>query len=143
MKNQIKLIENKTLDSTLEDSDIKIIESRVFSDDPLSENFCLGLSVNSDNNLQASYYVGVSWLKENHLSVLVNPKRGYDYLKIFCEVLKIESDKESDYLSESYRIFFDKPEIKVNETINISSPLIMLHFLTLVKRIVKKGAQYK
>lgn len=139
---QIKFKENGYNESTIIDSNKEIIKSRLFSLDPDCDEFCLGLSKNSDKdkiNIMASYYVGVAWIKENALSALVIPKRNYDYLRIFSEVLEIESEKESDYLSKSYKIFFDQPEIEVSESLNISSPLIMLHFVSLVKRIVKKG----
>ena len=139
---QIKFKENGYNESTIIDSNKELIKSRLFSLDPDCDEFCLGLSKNSDKdkiNIMASYYVGVAWIKENALSALVLPKRNYDYLRIFSEVLEIESEKESDYLSKSYKIFFDQPEIEVSESLNISSPLIMLHFVSLVKRIVKKG----
>ena len=99
------------------------------------------LGITSNNNiLEAGYYIGATWLQENKIAAIVKPKiQNIDYLKMFAEALSIESDKESEYFSKCYGIDFDKPAIEVESSLNIITPLILIHYISVLKRLTKKG----
>lgn len=108
-----------------------------------SNNKCspkyLGIESTSDSYI-AGYYIGASWLKENEISAVVTPKvPNIDYIEMFSAALYVNSEKESEYFSNYYGIEFDKPTIKVDESFNIITPLIMIHFISVLTRLVKHG----
>ena len=86
----------------------------------------------------ASYVIGAQWIDKKPL--VITTKRGcdkIDFLKIFS--CCFNSGIESDSFSKIYGIDFDKPKIKAPELKSILSPLIVVHFLSVVHQIVKKG----
>lgn len=89
------------------------------------------------NHLSASYFIGTCWLTPS-LSIAVLPKiANIDFIKMFLTALETES--EADYFAKCYRIDFDKPAIKTPNNLNILSPLLVLHYLTLLEKLVKRG----
>ena len=88
-------------------------------------------------NLSASYFIGTCWLTTN-LSVAVLPKiQNIDFIKMFLTAL--ETDSEADYFAKCYNIDFDQPAIQTPKNLNILSPLLVLHFLTLLEKLVNRG----
>ena len=101
----------------------------------------LGLE-SSENAFVSSYYIGASWLKENELAVIVEPKiASIDYLKMFSAVLSISTEKESRYFSTYYGIEFGKSEIEVPSELNMNiiTPLILIHYISVLKNLAKHG----
>ena len=91
-------------------------------------------------NWTASYYIGTTWLVPDELAVLVTPKMpDIDFVQMFLAALKVDTQKESDYFSQCYGIQFDKPQIETNEELNQLTPLLVLHFISLLERLVKCG----
>lgn len=100
----------------------------------------LGLCWESQTSLQASYYIGASWLVENETSVVVSPKmENIDFVEMFITALAVDSDPEVNYFSKCYGIEFDAPKIPVDKNLCQVTPLILLHYITLLEKLVKRG----
>lgn len=92
-----------------------------------------------DRSFTASYYIGASWLKDD-LAVVVTPKMSnVDFVCMFLAALEVDSEKESDYFSRCYGIQIEEPQITVDERLNQLTPLLVLHFVSLLERLVKRG----
>lgn len=121
--------------NTLNDEQIKCLQNLNIplsnsNDDPEY----LGLSA----SWNVGYYIGAKWIKENEFAIVVNPKiRDLDYLKMFMYCFN--NPIASSEISKIYEIDFDKSPIKIPSNIFELTPLIIIHFLNLVKKIVKKG----
>lgn len=92
--------------------------------------------------LQTSYYIGVDWIVEGDLAIYIQPKLNadssqVDYLKMLFHALKHpEIANHTKYL---YEIKYDKPNIEINQREDLLTPLLVIHFLSVVKEIVRKG----
>ncbi|OQY39982.1 MAG: hypothetical protein B6226_00715 [Candidatus Cloacimonetes bacterium 4572_65] len=94
----------------------------------------LGLSSNFD----VGYFIGTQWLKEGEKALVVEPKiENLDYLKMFLECLK--NPRTTRAVSDIYAIDFKKDPIPLPANTFELTPLIIIHFLTLLKKIVQKG----
>lgn len=95
----------------------------------------LGLSSLSG---EVGYFIGAKWLKENEIALVVDPKIEHlDYLKMFMECFN--NPVASENIRNIYGIDFSQPEIPIPSKNFELTPLIIIHFLYLVKKIVKKG----
>ncbi|MBP5481063.1 MAG: hypothetical protein J6Y22_04870 [Paludibacteraceae bacterium] len=93
-----------------------------------------------DQNYRASYFIGASWLIRDELAVVVTPKvEDTDFVKMFLAALEVDSQNESDYFSDCYGIRFDEPAIQTPVCLNQLTPLLVLHYLSLLDRLVKRG----
>lgn len=103
------------------------------------------LGIGSD--FRASYYIGASWLIKNELAVVVTPKKKdndtnlyeTDFVKMFVAALEVDTKHESDYFSDCYGITFDEPTIETNENLTLLTPMLVLHYISLLGRLVKRG----
>ncbi len=94
------------------------------------------LGINKE--LEANYYVGLSWLIENELAIAITPKiKDVDFLKIFMNCFNCQI--ASKMIGDIYYIDFNKPKIKFEITLFEITPLLILHFLSLVIKIAQKG----
>ena len=89
----------------------------------------------------ASYKIGVEWI-DNEEALIVTPKRGMnniDFLGMFMTCFS--SNLALDSFSEIYKIDLDKPQVLAPALNSIVSPLIIVHFLSVINRIksLKKG----
>lgn len=99
----------------------------------------LGIASNSET-LEAAYYIGATWIQENKIAAIVKPKiQNIDYLKMFADALAVDTEKESDYFSKCYGIDFDKPAIDVETSFNIITPLILIHYISVLNKLTKNG----
>ena len=88
----------------------------------------------------ASYYIGASWLVKNELAVIVTPKIGnIDFVTMFLSALEIDTKNESDYFAQCYGIQFDEPTIETDAQLNQLTPLLVLHYISLLERLIKRG----
>ncbi|MBW3518063.1 McrC family protein [Flavobacterium sp. NKUCC04_CG] len=108
-----------------------------------SNGFCYEVTKNEKElNIEASYFVGVDWFIENKLPIYIQPKLNKDksevnYVRMLFDALQEpENFNHLDYLCE---INFDKPSIKIDQTQDLLSPLLVIQYLQLLKRIVQKG----
>ena len=91
-------------------------------------------------DFRASYYIGTCWLTEN-LAIAVLPKiESIDFIKMFLSALEV--DTEANYFVKCYKIDFDKPDIRTQKNLNVLSPMLILHFITLLEKLVKRGSKW-
>lgn len=97
-----------------------------------------------DNSLwgyYASFKIGAEWI-DNKETLVVTAKRGMnniDFLGMFMTCFT--SDLALDSFTDIYKIDLDKPQISAPALNSIVSPLIVVHFISVVKRIksLKRG----
>lgn len=86
---------------------------------------------------KASYFIGADWLSSD-LPIVVTPKmKNIDYMKIF--LCALDFNLSSDYFSLFYSIDFDKKEIVCKGLKDEVTPLLIIHFLSTVQRLLKRG----
>ena len=116
-------------------------------------HFCLCLKqFNTEDDLldyrfETSYYVGVQWLVEDKLPLLVEPKFNkskeggpeieIDYIKLMVEAL--EPSENAQHLKDLVSIDFEQQQIEIEQQDDLLSPLLIIQYLHLLKGIVKKG----
>ncbi len=95
--------------------------------------------VKDGENLKAHYYIGASWFIKDKCAFVVKPKVEVDYIKLFMTALEMNSENEAAYFSNYYYIDFEKPAIKTDALDNVITPLLILHYISLLKHLVSKG----
>ncbi len=89
----------------------------------------------------ASYYIGAQWVdKERSEAVVVTPKMpDIDFIRMFMTCFN--SGIEVKSFNEIYKIDSDEPPIETTALSSVLSPLLIVHFLSVVGRIksLKKG----
>lgn len=126
--------------------DIK--EHRFFEDTELVEIKKFDLDFSSSDtevkylglnrNIQASYYIGIDWLKEGEAAIKVNPKvKGLDVMKMFLECLNTPYLNRE--LEKIYHIDLDNPTIKIENNPFDITPMLIIHFISVLKNLVSKG----
>ncbi len=92
------------------------------------------------NDWTASYFIGAAWLVPDELAVVVTPKMpDIDFVRMFLSALEVDTQKESNYFAQCYGIQFDEPQIETHEELNQLTPLLVLHFISLLERLLKHG----
>jgi 5-methylcytosine-specific restriction enzyme subunit McrC len=85
-----------------------------------------------------SYYIGIDWLRNNESYIIVHPKiKNLDYVRMF--VYCLHHSEISKFLKEVYHIDFQKPQIETPAADWDLAPFLVVHFLSLVEKIVKQG----
>ena len=89
----------------------------------------------------ASFKIGAEWIDDDE-PIVVTTKRGMeniDFLRMFMTCFS--SDLALDSFSNIYDIEIDKPTINAPSLQSVISPLVIIHFLSVVGRIksLKKG----
>ena len=87
----------------------------------------------------ASYVIGAQWFDEQE-SLVITPKVGcdrIDFLRLFSGCL--QSGIEAEALSKIYEIDLNQPPIKAPELQSVLSPLIIVHFLSVVREVLRAG----
>ena len=94
--------------------------------------------------LQAGYYVGVLWLIKQQKYVHIAPKMNcreesveIDFLKMLLDIYTADI-KEKD-TRDLIKIYWDEPPITIEQQKDTLTPFLMVQFLLLLKRIVRKG----
>lgn len=94
----------------------------------------------------SSYYVGAVWLRPSEREhgqseprpLVVTPKfDDIDFIRLFSKAF--DDDIPINYFEKSYDIYFEEPPIEENTLNTILSPLIVAHYLSTVKRLLKRG----
>ncbi len=123
----------------------QIIEfNRLFNQDVPNPKY-LGIHQEFDQNelkLKSYYFIGYRWLSETenkyiHISPKQHKEYKADYLKMLLACMK--DSVVSKKLNKSYEIFFNEKWIEINDEQDEITPLLILHFLNVVKSITKKG----
>lgn len=90
----------------------------------------------------SNYFVGVDWLEQNKIALYVESKMNateteIDFLKMlmdsFCYVENLEN------VEGLFHIEYEKPWINIHQKQDILSPILIVQFLHLLKKIVQKG----
>jgi len=124
------------------------IETGVFPGNRNEGHFCYRLHLTSDqagyNKLDTSYFIGTHWLVENELALLVTPKtdkgetgKELDYLHMLMQAL--EQITDTQHLEQLVHIDFSRPMITIEQKNDFLSPLLIVQYVHLLRRIVKKG----
>ena len=102
--------------------------------------------------LQAGYYVGALWLVKHYKFVYIEPKMNkkqvaegspiqeeewaeIDYLKMLLSITGLDPKDTQDLI----KIYWDEPPITIEQQKDTLTPFLMVQFLLLLKRIVRKG----
>ena len=95
----------------------------------------------TESGYYASYVIGAQWFdKEKTMPLVVTTKYGcdrIDFLKMFS--ICFNSGIETKAFSKIYGVDMEQPRIKAPELKSVLSPLIVAHFLSVVREIVKRG----
>jgi 5-methylcytosine-specific restriction enzyme subunit McrC len=91
---------------------------------------------------ETSYFVGVDWIVENELPIYVKPKLDDDvsevnYVKMLFDVLK--APENYNHLDQLCEINFDKPTITIEQSQDLLTPLLLIQYISILKKIVQKG----
>ena len=101
--------------------------------------------------LRAGYYIGALWLVKHHKFVYIEPKMNkkqivegspaqkewaeIDYLKMLLSITGLDPKDTQDLI----KIYWDEPLITIEQQKDTLTPFLMVQFLLLLKRIVRKG----
>lgn len=106
-----------------------------------NEDFESNQPLITESGYYASYVIGAQWFDEaKTMPLVVSTKHGcdhIDFLKMFSVCLN--SGIEAKDFSMIYGVDMEQPRIKAPELQSILSPLIVVHFLSVVRDIVKRG----
>lgn len=95
----------------------------------------------ADPGYYASYVIGAQWFdKAKTLPLVVTTKHGcdrIDFLKMFS--VCFNSGIEAKDFSRIYEVDMEQPRIKAPELRSVLSPLIVAHYLSIVREIAKRG----
>lgn len=91
---------------------------------------------------ETSYFVGIDWVVENILPIYVKPKLDNDlsevnYLKMLFDALR--EPENYGHLDGLCEISFEKPAIPVQQSDDLLTPLLVVQYLNMLKKIVQKG----
>ncbi|WP_282774007.1 5-methylcytosine restriction system specificity protein McrC [Phaeodactylibacter xiamenensis] len=98
------------------------------------------------DKITASYFIGAAWLTQGGEALLVYPKtdnirdgekRELDFLGMLMQALGHISDAK--HLKELVHVHFDQPLIEIDRQEDYLSPLLIVQYLHLLRRIVRKG----
>lgn len=98
--------------------------------------------VENPYRLEASYFVGIDWVVENELAIYIKPKMSdtsteINFLKMLFDILK--ESENYNYLDQLCEIDFNKPTITIEQRQDILTPLLIIQYLNILKKIVQKG----
>ena len=72
-------------------------------------------------------------------AVKLAQEKNIDFVEMFITALAVDSDPEVNYFSRCYGIDFDSHKITVDKNLCQVTPLILLHYVTLLEKLVKRG----
>lgn len=117
------------------------LSSILFEGDKTKE--CVSISkADDDVRLSLSYYIGVDWLKSKSTAIYVQPKLNKEGILTDYISMLLTAFQHADVAIHTHQLFeikFDKPLIKIEQKQDNLTPLLVIQFLSLVKKIVKKG----
>lgn len=124
-------------------------DERKFCPNPLyfksriKDEFCC-FKILEDGKPYASYFIGVDWLNDDKSkAVYVQPKLNrdtieeVDYVKMLFSLLR--HPETFEFVDEAFEIKWDVDLIEINEQIDHLTPLLVVQYLQVLKRIVRKG----
>lgn len=109
----------------------------------LTENSKLVETIDVKKRLVTTgYYIGLCWITEKQNALYVKPKldneqQRIDYLKMLATCF--EQPEILKYGDDLFEIQFDKPSIQIRQQDDLITPLLIVYFLQIVQKIVRKG----
>lgn len=95
----------------------------------------------NDYRFETSYFVGIDWIVENELPIYVKPKLDdnfdVNYVKMLFDILK--EPENYNHLEQLCEINFEKPTITIEQRQDLLSPLLLIQYVNILKKIVQKG----
>ena len=90
-------------------------------------------------NYFSSYFIGADWLDAiKDRAIVILPKMdNIDFIEMFMCALEFEP--ASEYFSKIYSIDFEKKQIVQSDLNKHLTPLLIFHYLSMIKRVVKRG----
>ena len=97
--------------------------------------------LNGGVEIKTIYYIGADWLTP-HQPVYIAPKLDHakgqtNYLRMLIKALGYAD--AAKLTADLYEIKFDQELIEIEQEKDLLTPLLVIHFLSLVREIVKKG----
>jgi 5-methylcytosine-specific restriction enzyme subunit McrC len=135
--------QNKELGNLSED--LKLVLSDAVDKKPFYHNaemLCFQL-YNEENvfSVDTNYFVGVDWLVAEQVAIYVEPKLNdtdqIDFLGMLMQSL--DAPENLEHLGNLFHAEYDQPWIHIPEQKDLLSPILIVQFLKLVQKIVRKG----
>jgi len=107
-----------------------------------SDKICFKYNHGEIPSLQTSFFIGLDWIEEGGYFLHVNPKVDTTEDKLdFFEMLKVaaSSPVKSDVLDKLLEIDLGAQEIEIDQNQDYLSPLLLIHFLSQLRMLVKNG----
>lgn len=91
--------------------------------------------------VDTNYFVGVDWLVPGEAALYIEPKLNDSLQVNFLKMLldSLEAPENLDHLDSLFDVEYDSPWITIPEQKDLLSPILIVQFLKLVQRIVRKG----
>lgn len=88
-------------------------------------------------DMRASYYIGADWLTPEKAIVITPKMKEIDFTKMFMLALRFAPS--ASYFSKFYGINYTGKKIQSNKLDCILTPLLLIHFLSSVNKLLEKG----
>ena len=88
-------------------------------------------------DMKASYYIGADWLTPEKAVVITPKMPDIDYVRMYMSVLRFAPS--ASYFSKFYGINFSGNKIESENLDSILTPLLLIHFLSSVDKLLEKG----
>ncbi|MBS7233649.1 restriction endonuclease [Flavobacterium psychroterrae] len=92
--------------------------------------------------IKTGYFIGVDWIQINQSALHVRPKlneldKEVDFIKmLFSSLRHTDVAKE---INELFEVKWDLPTIEIGQKQDLLTPFLVVEFLSLIKKIVRKG----
>jgi hypothetical protein len=95
-----------------------------------------------ERQIKSSYFIGVDWIIIHQRALYIQPKLNEkgpetDYIKMLFACLK--HPDIAAHTKNLYGINFEEPFIELDQKQDMLTPLLVVHFLQVMKAIVRKG----
>lgn len=122
-----------------------LLNNRIIKRNYSNENNLACFHVFSENDncyIDTNYFVGVDWLVADQAAIYVEPKlndedKQIDFLGMLYNCMA--ETENLNHIDGLYQIDFDKPWISIPQQRDLLTPILLIQFLKLVERIVRKG----
>jgi len=130
--------------------DVDLLQKEIlFQNNP--EKKCI--EIKDNNTLHTHYFIGVDWIS-NDKAICVTPKlnskipdtpasldgidlKETDFIKMLFHCLRYQDI--ADEIDELFEIKWERPQIEIEQKRDLLTPLLVVQFLGLVKKIIRKG----
>lgn len=93
-------------------------------------------------HLQTGYFIGLDWIEKDKSALYVAPKLNSDKNEIdYISMLfsSLNHLEVSSHIEELMEVKWDEPVIEIDQKQDLLTPFLVVEFLSLLKKIVRKG----